>query len=159
MSCRNIAPVAGGERELRTTYLRPFHTACLEALSIMTAYNSYDGIPIVSDKRELTPAFPRRISLTHPRRHTCRHRKRHACERPALKLTFHSSEKNGNTPIGSPPMPVLSTISFARTLPARLVSVLPRVLSKTAGVARWVVEHIPTLPSLVCHFPFFRTHS
>jgi hypothetical protein len=50
----NLAPVAGGERELRTTYLKPFQKACAEAgaLSIMTAYSSYDGIPAISNTRE-----------------------------------------------------------------------------------------------------------
>ncbi|XP_006457607.1 hypothetical protein AGABI2DRAFT_213076 [Agaricus bisporus var. bisporus H97] len=45
----NIAQVSGGERELRTTYLPPFKRACLDALSIMTAYSSYDGIPAVAN--------------------------------------------------------------------------------------------------------------
>ncbi|KAH7340638.1 glycoside hydrolase superfamily [Rhizoctonia solani] len=46
----NIAPVVGGERELRSLYLRPFNRACLDSLSIMTAYSSYDGIPAVTNK-------------------------------------------------------------------------------------------------------------
>ncbi|SJL14428.1 related to beta-glucosidase [Armillaria ostoyae] len=46
----NLAPVAGGERELRTMYLPPFEKACLESLSIMTAYSSYDGVPAIADK-------------------------------------------------------------------------------------------------------------
>ncbi|TFK98582.1 glycoside hydrolase family 3 protein [Pterulicium gracile] len=50
----NLGPVAGGERELRMTYLRPFHRACLQSLSIMTAYHSYDGVPGVADKHMLT---------------------------------------------------------------------------------------------------------
>ncbi|KAL1683306.1 glycoside hydrolase family 3 protein [Schizophyllum commune] len=45
----NIAPVTGGERELRTMYLRPFKRACLNALSFMTAYSSYDGVPTAAD--------------------------------------------------------------------------------------------------------------
>ncbi|KAF9037100.1 glycoside hydrolase family 3 protein [Panaeolus papilionaceus] len=45
----NLAQVSGGERELRTTYLPPFHRACMEALSVMTAYSSYDGVPAVAD--------------------------------------------------------------------------------------------------------------
>lgn len=47
----NLGPVAGGERELQTNYIRPFSRACKEALSIMTAYSSYDGIPAVGNKR------------------------------------------------------------------------------------------------------------
>jgi len=43
--------VTGGERELRTTYLPPFERACLDALAIMTAYSSYDGIPAVANSR------------------------------------------------------------------------------------------------------------
>lgn len=49
----NIAQVSGGERELRTMYLRPFEKACVESLAIMTAYSSYDGIPAVSNARKL----------------------------------------------------------------------------------------------------------
>ncbi|THH04400.1 hypothetical protein EW146_g10188, partial [Bondarzewia mesenterica] len=45
----NIAQVAGGERELRTMYLKPFNRACVESLSIMTAYSSYDGIPAIAN--------------------------------------------------------------------------------------------------------------
>lgn len=48
---RNLAQVSGGERELRTNFLRPFERACVQALSIMTAYSSYDGIPAVSNYR------------------------------------------------------------------------------------------------------------
>lgn len=48
---RNIAQVSGGERELRTVFLKPFERACIQSLSIMTAYSSYDGIPAVADKR------------------------------------------------------------------------------------------------------------
>lgn len=52
---RNLAPVSGGERELRSTYLKPFNYACMDALSIMTAYASYDGVPSVANKRGLHP--------------------------------------------------------------------------------------------------------
>ncbi len=51
---RNIAQVSGGERELRSTYLKPFNRACLDSLSIMTAYSTYDGIPAVANTRELS---------------------------------------------------------------------------------------------------------
>ncbi|KAF8890444.1 glycoside hydrolase superfamily [Infundibulicybe gibba] len=37
----NLAQVSGGERELRTMFLKP--------LSIMTAYSSYDGIPAIAN--------------------------------------------------------------------------------------------------------------
>ncbi|KAJ7775675.1 glycoside hydrolase superfamily [Mycena maculata] len=50
----NIAQVSGGERELRTQFLRPFNRACVESLSLMTAYASYDGIPAVSNAHLLT---------------------------------------------------------------------------------------------------------
>ncbi|KAJ5794652.1 Glycoside hydrolase superfamily [Penicillium paradoxum] len=52
----NTGPVHGGERELRTTWLPPFHRAIIDggAWSIMAAYNSYDGIPAVSDYHTLT---------------------------------------------------------------------------------------------------------
>lgn len=49
---RNCAPVAGGERELRSIYLPPFKKACLESLAIMTAYSSYDGVPAAGNSRE-----------------------------------------------------------------------------------------------------------
>ena len=48
---RNLAPVSGGERELRTMFLKPFNRACLESLSMMTAYSSYDGIPAIANSR------------------------------------------------------------------------------------------------------------
>ncbi|KZT37098.1 family 3 glycoside hydrolase [Sistotremastrum suecicum HHB10207 ss-3] len=50
----NIAQVSGGERELQTYYLRPFNKACVQALSIMTAYSSYDGIPAIANTHLLT---------------------------------------------------------------------------------------------------------
>ncbi|KAF2194255.1 glycoside hydrolase family 3 protein [Zopfia rhizophila CBS 207.26] len=47
----NTAPVHGGERELRTTWLPPFKRAIIDAgaYSIMGAYHSYDGIPSIAD--------------------------------------------------------------------------------------------------------------
>ncbi|KAL1792382.1 hypothetical protein ACET3X_008889 [Alternaria dauci] len=47
----NLGPVHGGERELRTTWLPPFHRAIIdaEAWNIMGAYHSYDGIPSIAD--------------------------------------------------------------------------------------------------------------
>ncbi|KAI1815931.1 glycoside hydrolase family 3 protein [Poronia punctata] len=52
----NTAPVHGGEREMRTTYLPPFKRAIIDsgAFSVMSAYHSYDGIPAVADKHMLT---------------------------------------------------------------------------------------------------------
>ncbi|KAI1766960.1 glycoside hydrolase family 3 protein [Hypoxylon sp. FL1150] len=52
----NCAPVHGGDRELRTTYLPPFKRAIIDggAFSIMSAYHSYDGVPAVADKHTLT---------------------------------------------------------------------------------------------------------
>ncbi|KAF8234668.1 family 3 glycoside hydrolase [Tricholoma matsutake] len=50
----NLAQVAGGERDLRTAYLKPFSRACLGSLSIMTAYSSYDGIPAIANTHLLT---------------------------------------------------------------------------------------------------------
>ncbi|TDL14551.1 glycoside hydrolase [Rickenella mellea] len=50
----NLAQVSGGERELRTTFLKPFNRACLNSLSIMTAYSSFDGIPAIANTHLLT---------------------------------------------------------------------------------------------------------
>ncbi|KDR71141.1 hypothetical protein GALMADRAFT_808036 [Galerina marginata CBS 339.88] len=50
----NLAQVSGGERELRTMFLKPFNRACLDSLSIMTAYSSYDGIPAIANSHLLT---------------------------------------------------------------------------------------------------------
>lgn len=52
----NTAPVHGGERELRTTYLPAFKRAIIDAgaWSIMTAYSAYDGIPAIADHHMLT---------------------------------------------------------------------------------------------------------
>ncbi|KAF5021073.1 hypothetical protein F66182_6906 [Fusarium sp. NRRL 66182] len=51
----NTAPVHGGERQLRSLYLPPFKRAIIDAgaTSIMSSYNSYDGIPVVSDSHML----------------------------------------------------------------------------------------------------------
>ncbi|OBZ65451.1 Periplasmic beta-glucosidase [Grifola frondosa] len=49
----NIAQVSEGSRELRTMFLKPFNRACVESLSIMTAYSSYDGIPAVANKHQV----------------------------------------------------------------------------------------------------------
>ncbi|EIM85301.1 glycoside hydrolase family 3 protein [Stereum hirsutum FP-91666 SS1] len=50
----NIAQVTGGERELRSMYLKPFNRACVESLAIMTAYSSYDGIPAIANTHIMT---------------------------------------------------------------------------------------------------------
>lgn len=52
----NAGPVHGGERELRTTYLPPFKRQIIdaEALSIMTSYNSYDGVAMIANYHLLT---------------------------------------------------------------------------------------------------------
>ncbi|KIY48058.1 family 3 glycoside hydrolase [Fistulina hepatica ATCC 64428] len=50
----NLAPVSGGERELRTVFLKPFYRACLNSLSFMSAYSSYDGIPAIANTHLLT---------------------------------------------------------------------------------------------------------
>lgn len=47
--------MAGGERELRTVHLRAFERACMESMTIMTAYSSYDGIPAIANDRERSP--------------------------------------------------------------------------------------------------------
>lgn len=51
---RNLAPVEGGERAMRTIYLPAFQKGCVNAgaLAIMTAYSSYDGVPAVSNSRK-----------------------------------------------------------------------------------------------------------
>ena len=52
----NTAPVHGGERELRTTWMPSFKRAIVDAgaWSIMSAYHSYDGIPAIIDHHTLT---------------------------------------------------------------------------------------------------------
>ncbi|KAK1579792.1 glycosyl hydrolase family 3 N terminal domain-containing protein [Colletotrichum navitas] len=52
----NTAPVHGGPRELHTTYLPPFKRAIIDAdaWSVMSSYNSYDGVPTVTDHHLLT---------------------------------------------------------------------------------------------------------
>ncbi|KZO97094.1 glycoside hydrolase family 3 protein [Calocera viscosa TUFC12733] len=52
----NLSPVTGGERDLRTMYLKPFYRACVQgpAWGIMTAYASYDGIPAIANYHLLT---------------------------------------------------------------------------------------------------------
>ena len=48
----NHAPVAAGERELRSVYLEPFRQAVMEAgaLSVMPAYSEIDGVPCSASK-------------------------------------------------------------------------------------------------------------
>ncbi|ROV96625.1 hypothetical protein VPNG_09020 [Cytospora leucostoma] len=52
----NTSPVHGGERELLTTYLPSYKRAIVDggALSIMSAYHCYDGVPAVADYHVLT---------------------------------------------------------------------------------------------------------
>lgn len=52
----NLASVAGGERELRSIYLKPFEAVFKEAhpWSVMNAYSSYDRVPIAGSKYFLT---------------------------------------------------------------------------------------------------------
>ncbi|CAG8954644.1 hypothetical protein HYFRA_00004565 [Hymenoscyphus fraxineus] len=52
----NTGPVHGGERELRTTYLPSYKRQIIDggAYSIMSAYSSYDGIPLVANHHILT---------------------------------------------------------------------------------------------------------
>jgi len=52
----NLAPVAGGMRELRTVYLPPFEAAVTEAGvgCVMPCYSEYDGIPASASKLLLT---------------------------------------------------------------------------------------------------------
>jgi beta-glucosidase len=52
----NLAPVAGGVRDLRTLYLPPFQAAICEAgaLSLMPAYSEYEGVPASANRLLLT---------------------------------------------------------------------------------------------------------
>ncbi len=52
----NLAPVAGGIRDLRTIYLPAFEAAIREAgaLSIMPAYSEYEGVPASASRLLLT---------------------------------------------------------------------------------------------------------
>ncbi|RPB08077.1 glycoside hydrolase family 3 protein [Morchella conica CCBAS932] len=52
----NTAPVHGGEREMRRTYLPAFKRTIIDAdaWSVMSAYHSYDGIPSAADYHLLT---------------------------------------------------------------------------------------------------------
>lgn len=52
----NTGPVHGGERELRTTYLPSYKRQIIDAgaYSIMSAYSSYDGVPLIANHHILT---------------------------------------------------------------------------------------------------------
>ncbi|KAI7853297.1 beta-glucosidase-related glycosidase [Circinella umbellata] len=52
----NLAPVVGGERDMRTIYLPSFKRTIMDggALSIMNAYHAYDGVPSAIDRHVLT---------------------------------------------------------------------------------------------------------
>jgi beta-glucosidase len=61
----NLSSVAGGERELRSLYLKPFEAVIKEAhpLSIMNAYSSYDGIPMASSHHMLTDILRKELGF------------------------------------------------------------------------------------------------
>ncbi|KAF4626149.1 hypothetical protein G7Y89_g12012 [Cudoniella acicularis] len=52
----NTGPVHGGERELRTTYLPSYKRQIIDAgaYSVMSAYSSYDGVPMITNYHILT---------------------------------------------------------------------------------------------------------
>ncbi|KAJ5040647.1 uncharacterized protein L3040_006296 [Drepanopeziza brunnea f. sp. 'multigermtubi'] len=52
----NVAPTHGGERQLRTTYLPSYKRQIMDAgvYAIMSAYSSYDGVPMVANYHVLT---------------------------------------------------------------------------------------------------------
>lgn len=62
----NLASVAGGERELRSIYLKPFEAVIKEVhpLSIMNAYSSYDGIPMAASHHVLTDILRKELGFT-----------------------------------------------------------------------------------------------
>ncbi|HVW61491.1 MAG TPA: glycoside hydrolase family 3 N-terminal domain-containing protein [Puia sp.] len=61
----NLSSVAGGERELRSIYLKPFEAVIREAhpLSIMNAYSSYDGIPMAASHHALTDILRKELGF------------------------------------------------------------------------------------------------
>lgn len=61
----NLASVAGGERELRSIYLKPFEAVIKEAqpLSIMNAYSSYDGVPMAASHQVLTDILRKELGF------------------------------------------------------------------------------------------------
>jgi hypothetical protein len=117
----NTAPVHGGERELRTMYLPPFLRACVQggALSMMTAYSSYDGVPVIADTHLLTDIVRAGRNLD-----------------TADADARRSCAMSGTTRTGSRVMPARSTCSFPSTAPATPASARPRRRSKTIR-ARW----------------------
>jgi beta-glucosidase len=61
----NLSSVAGGERELRSIYLKPFEMVIKDAhpLSIMNAYSSYDRIPMAGSKYFLTDILRKELGF------------------------------------------------------------------------------------------------
>lgn len=61
----NLSSVAGGERELRSIYLKPFEAVIKEAqpMSVMNAYSSYDGIPLSSSHYLLTDILRKNLGF------------------------------------------------------------------------------------------------
>jgi beta-glucosidase len=61
----NLSSVAGGERELRSIYLKPFETVIKEthSYSIMNAYSSYDRVPIAGSKYFLTDILRKELGF------------------------------------------------------------------------------------------------
>ncbi|MDH7460624.1 glycoside hydrolase family 3 N-terminal domain-containing protein [Chitinophagaceae bacterium 26-R-25] len=61
----NLATVPGGERELRSIYLKPFEAVIKEAqpLSIMNAYSSYDRVPLAASHHMLTDILRKELGF------------------------------------------------------------------------------------------------
>ncbi len=62
----NLASVAGGERELRSLYLKPFKAVMEEAMpmSVMNSYNSYDAVPVAASHRMLEELLRGELGFT-----------------------------------------------------------------------------------------------
>lgn len=144
--CRNLAPVEGGERVLRTSYLPPFEKACIDAgaLAIMTAYSILDGVPAVSNARKCL--FYASLTWIQVFESICRPLERNCMFFSFLLslcfLTYPflvSSEKSSGSHIGSHATQARSTCSSLNTKRAIHASALLVKHSSTACRERWAV--------------------
>ena len=123
---RNLAQVSGGERELRTTYLPAFQYACMESLSIMSAYSSYDGIPAIANSRQYFSPKLRCMSKS-----------------PLQTFSEISFAMSGIGRTGSSLMQALLICLSLCMVLARHVNVLPRRHWRAVSVGRWAAEPTP----------------
>lgn len=126
-------------------YLKPFNRACLDSLSIMTAYSSYDGIPAIAGKREspLEDTFGPILTLPYSDLLTDIVRAFISAFRDIALNYSNSFVTNGVTSTWLPRMLAQLTCSLRLTEPV-LTGSVPLVPQSKTIASRWVVVLTPT---------------